>query len=85
MFSLFNKSSQISKGETAIFVIDGMHCTSCSLHIDMSLEELPGVVESSTHFAKGKTTVTYNPEQISIKQLEAKIKETGYNAVCEKS
>jgi copper chaperone CopZ len=51
----------------------------------MSLEELPGVVESSTHFAKGKTTVTYNPEQISIKQLEAKIKETGYNAVCEKS
>jgi Cu+-exporting ATPase len=78
--SLLNKMNKKAQGETVVFTIEGMHCTSCSLNIDMSLEDINGVLESSTNFAQGKTTVVYKPEVTTVVALQAKIKEVGYNA-----
>src|SRR5205085_6844385 len=34
------------------FKISGMHCTSCAMNIDGEIEELEGVLSSSTHYAR---------------------------------
>jgi len=57
-----------------------MHCTSCSLLIDETLEELPGVVSSSTDLRRETSTVEYDPAQTSIAAITAEIVNLGYAA-----
>lgn len=66
--------------KTAVFKINGMHCTSCALNIDMDLEETEGITESNTSYAKQKTEVTFDPEKISLDKIIEIIKKTGYEA-----
>lgn len=62
----------------AIFKINGMHCTSCALTIDMDLEDTDGVKESNTSYAKQKTEVTFESDVIKPKKIIEIIKKTGY-------
>ena len=74
-----HSSKNLPKGTLlAEFKISGMHCPSCSLNIDSSLEDLPGVIEASTSYAKGVTKVYYDPNQIQLKELTECINQTGY-------
>lgn len=61
------------------FKIDGMHCVSCAMNIDGELEELDGVTESKTNYAKSETAVLASSEDSAGKILEA-IKKLGYKA-----
>ncbi|MBP7832423.1 MAG: heavy-metal-associated domain-containing protein [Candidatus Levybacteria bacterium] len=54
--------------------IDGMHCTSCAMNIDGELEDTKGVLEAETSYAKQLATVGFDPDQISVEQIIAKIK-----------
>jgi copper chaperone len=58
--------------------VTGMHCTSCSLLIDETLEELPGVVTSSTDLRRETTTVEYDPAQTNAVAIAAEIVNLGY-------
>lgn len=75
MFNLFKKKPT---GETITFKINGMHCTSCSLNIDGDLEDTPGVIRSSTSYAKSETTVEYDAGKVSLDRLRAVIENLGY-------
>jgi Cu+-exporting ATPase len=57
-----------------------MHCASCSLLIDETLEELPGVVSSSTDLRRETTTVEYDPAQMSLSAIADEIVRLGYSA-----
>jgi copper chaperone len=74
----FNKKKQTKNEKQAVFFIDGMHCPSCSLNVDGALEDLPGVISSSTGYAQGKSTVRFNPEMIKTETMVAAIEELGY-------
>lgn len=81
IFGLFKKSekdSNTDKKKAIIFKIADMHCVSCSLTIDGTLEELEGVISATTSFAKAETKIEYHPDKISIKKLQKVIEETGY-------
>lgn len=58
--------------------VTGMHCTSCSSLIDETLEELPGVVTSSTDLRREMTTVKYDPTQTDRDAIAAEIVNLGY-------
>ncbi len=75
MFSFFKKKPQ---GTIAEFSISGLHCPSCSLTIDGSLEDLPGVFSSETNYAKAHTVVEYDPDKVSKAELKAAITTAGY-------
>ncbi len=57
-----------------------MHCTACTLEIDDALEELEGVRESNTHYAKQQTEVTFEEGKVSEIEIIKIIKKTGYDA-----
>lgn len=63
---------------TQTFKIDGMHCTSCAMTIDMDLEDLDGVEESQTNYAKQITEVKFDSEKVSPDKIIETIKKTGY-------
>lgn len=66
--------------EKSTLAVTGMHCTSCSLLIDETLEELPGVISSSTDLRRETTTVEYDPAQTSSAVIAEEIAKLGYSA-----
>lgn len=55
--------------QTVKLNIFGMHCTSCAMNIDGELEDIKGVKESQTNYAKQQTEVTFDPEKISVDKM----------------
>lgn len=65
---------------TKIFKIKGMHCTSCALNIDFDLEDIDGIKEAKTSYAKQETSVTFDKNKVNVIQITQAIKKTGYIA-----
>lgn len=79
MFNLFKKKA--TAGETITFKLSGLHCSSCAMSIDNALEEIPGVLETTTSFAKAQTQVRFNPQQTNPDQLKSAIQGAGYQVI----
>jgi len=78
MLGIFNKKP---KGEVVKIKIDGMHCTSCSMNVDGEMEELDGVISSTTSYAKQTSIVEYDPNKVNLKQLQKVITDLGYKVI----
>jgi Cu+-exporting ATPase len=63
-----------------IFKISGMHCTSCAMNIDGELEDTGKVKDVRTNYAKSETSVEFDPQKITEKQIIELIRKTGYEA-----
>ncbi|MDO8619274.1 MAG: heavy-metal-associated domain-containing protein [Candidatus Daviesbacteria bacterium] len=62
------------------FKITDMHCSTCSLTIDMDLEELEGIKQSRTSYAKAETEVEFDPEKVNDEEILETVKKAGYTA-----
>jgi copper chaperone len=69
--------------QTYSFAVTGMHCGSCGMLIDETLEDLPGITRSQTSVKVGRTTVQADPAQVTTGEIAAAIAEAGYAAVWE--
>lgn len=78
MFGFPNKQP---KGEKLVLKLDGMHCTSCSMNVDFTLEDLDGVQEAKTHYATQQSVVTFDPQKITREKIVATVTELGYIVV----
>lgn len=65
---------------TYIFRIEGMHCGSCALLIDDTLEDLPGVASTQTSMKKRLSTVDLDATVTTPDDVVAAINELGYTA-----
>ncbi len=65
---------------TSRFATSGMHCSSCSLLVDLTLSEIEGVVESKTDHANGLSVVVYDDAVVTPAQLIAAVQSVGYEA-----
>ena len=58
----------------------GMHCRSCSMLVDMTLQDLDGVQSSTTDLGTGVSTVTLDPAVVTVDDLIAAVRAVGYEA-----
>lgn len=65
---------------TARLRTTGMHCRSCSMLVQMELEDLGGVESAVADFGAGMTEVHYDPEVVSVDDLIKTIVTAGYGA-----
>ncbi len=70
----------MKKEEVKNLQITGMHCASCAMNIDFELEDLPGVIESNTSYAKQVTQVKIDPEKVKDDEMFGAIEKLGYKA-----
>jgi copper chaperone CopZ len=77
----FKEKNQNKPGETLVIKINGMHCSSCALTIDETLEELPGVYDSRSSYAKGEVSVRFEPNEVKVSQLHKEIEKLGYTTI----
>lgn len=79
MLNLFKKKQE--KGTKVIFKLSGLHCSSCGLSIDNALEEVDGVVQSATSYAKAESIVYFDQEKTNTKILKQTIQKAGYQVI----
>lgn len=65
---------------TVTLATTGMHCSSCSMLIDMTLADLPGVESSHTDHADGKTVVSFDEAVTGVDAIIDAIRGVGYDA-----
>lgn len=64
---------------TIVLKISGMHCASCAMDIDMTLEEMDGILEASTSYARSETQVKFDPDRVNEDKITGIIKTVGYD------
>lgn len=62
------------------FKFEGVYCSSCSLLIEMNLEELEGIKSAHASYTKGIVEVEFNPDKISEEVIIKTITNLGYGA-----
>ncbi|MCL5438889.1 MAG: heavy metal translocating P-type ATPase [Patescibacteria group bacterium] len=60
--------------------LSGMHCASCALLIEKSLNKTPGVKEAHVNFAAEKASITYDESISKTENLIEAVKKAGYSA-----
>lgn len=65
---------------TARLTTTGMHCSSCSMLIDMTLADVSGVESSHSDYAEGSTVVVFDDEVASVQAIVDAIRSVGYEA-----
>jgi Cu+-exporting ATPase len=58
--------------------VTGMTCANCALNIERTLNKVEGVKEANVNFATEQAAVSFDPEQVQIKDLTNKIHDAGY-------
>lgn len=68
---------------TYTFAVAGMHCASCGMLIDETVEDLPGVHRAQTSVTAGRTAVDADPARVNPDTIIAAITSAGYRATLE--
>lgn len=61
--------------------LSGLHCTSCAVNIDLTVEDIPGVKNSDTNYARLESEVTFDPKQTDVNSIKNAIHNLGYQVV----
>jgi Cu+-exporting ATPase len=67
------------KIETITLPIEGMHCASCALTIEKTLNKKEGVSQASVNFASEKAFVRFDTERTDRQSLSEAVREAGYD------
>jgi len=70
----------MSDVSTARLLTSGLHCQSCSMLVQMELEDVAGVVSATSDFRTGMTEVEYDPAVVTVDELVAAVVRAGYGA-----
>ena len=57
-----------------------MHCQSCSMLVQMTVEELGGIQSVTSDYVSGITEVTYDPDLVTVDEIIGAIVSAGYRA-----
>ena len=66
--------------DKAEFKVSGMSCAACATRIEKALKKLPGVYNATVNFAAEKVAIEYNAGELTINQVQEKVKKLGYEA-----
>jgi Cu+-exporting ATPase len=58
----------------------GLHCQSCSMLVQMELQDVDGVVSAASDFRTGITEVVYDPSKATVDDLIGAVVAAGYGA-----
>lgn len=68
------------KSETTEIKIQGMVCRACTDAVEEALLHLRGVIKASVSYFKGSALVEYDPELVSVEEIEKGLEARGYGA-----
>jgi Cu+-exporting ATPase len=70
-----------NKERQMTFQITGMTCAACANRIEKGLAKMPGVASAAVNFAMETARVEYAPDDVTIEEMQARVKQLGYKAI----
>ncbi|MCK9581090.1 MAG: heavy metal translocating P-type ATPase [Methanoregula sp.] len=67
--------------KTAELKITGMHCATCAITVEESLAALKDVKAAQVNFGTETALVEFDPQKVSLRELEAAVKGAGYDTI----
>ncbi|TFD98307.1 heavy metal translocating P-type ATPase [Jeotgalibacillus sp. R-1-5s-1] len=64
--------------------ITGMTCAACSTRVEKGLQKMEGMNQANVNLALEKATVSYNPDQLSLSDIQEKVEKLGYGVAVKK-
>ena len=64
--------------------ITGMTCANCAANIERGVKKLKGVAEASVNFAAENAAVSFDPQQLQLRDVVAKIHHSGFGVTTAK-
>jgi len=61
--------------------ISGMHCATCAINIEESLSQIKDVSKVQVNFGTDTAHIEFDPQKVSISDLEKAVKDVGYDVV----
>ncbi len=77
------KNNETTRQET--FAITGMTCTNCSARIEKILNKKDGITNTYVNFATEKAVVSFDPNVISVENIEGFITKAGFGVILDLS
>jgi Cu+-exporting ATPase len=65
--------------------VAGMTCANCAMNIERAVKKLDGVAEAQVNFAAEQAAIAFDPAQLQIKDVIAKIQSSGFSVPTNKS
>jgi Cu+-exporting ATPase len=59
--------------------VTGMTCTNCAMNIERTVKKLNGISHAQVNFAAEQAAIAFDPTQLSLKDVIAKIKDSGFS------
>ena len=84
MFNLLKKKttpSTINNLQSTTLKLNGLDCPSCAIDLDLTLEEIDGIISSKTSYAKSKIEISFEPSKISQKKINKTLTNLGYQII----
>ncbi|MDN7242390.1 heavy metal translocating P-type ATPase [Planococcus sp. N028] len=66
--------------QKAEFDITGMTCAACATRIEKGVNKLAGVASANVNLALEKATIEFNPSEVAVGDIIAKVEKLGYGA-----
>ena len=66
--------------QKAEFDITGMTCAACATRIEKGLNKMEGVAGANVNLALERATIEFNPSEVTISDIIAKVEKLGYGA-----
>lgn len=70
--------------EKVVYKIKGMHCASCAILINKTLERTNGIKSANANYGSEKLLLEYDPAGIKIDQIHDIVKKLGYSLILPK-
>ncbi len=72
-------ASPIGSAGTIELPVEGMTCASCVRRVEKALEKVDGVEQASVNLATERASVMFDPERVSMEDLEQAVERAGYH------
>jgi Cu+-exporting ATPase len=59
--------------------VEGMSCASCVLRVEKALKKVEGVRAATVNLATEQTTITFDPERVTLARLSQAVADAGYS------
>ncbi|MCL6260138.1 mercuric transport protein MerTP [Aquiflexum sp. TKW24L] len=69
---------------TVEFLINGMTCTGCEEHVNLEVNKLTGIVNTTVSYENGNAIIEFDQAQTDIEEIENAIEKTGYSVTNKK-
>lgn len=63
------------------FVVEGMNCNHCVMHVKKALEGVPGVENAEVSLEPANAVITYDASRFDFETAQKAVEEVGYRLV----